>query len=137
MRDLIARRRRIRRERERIRRLLKHVDERDRAERGRSELRDRRLVHGDAGAHKRDGLDGIGAATTLITPFTSRRLPLVTVSLVAALPPSSVSCVSVGSSVNVITVPGVADGASVTVRCPTRLPGAPPLSVNGIRFVVS
>src|ERR1051325_2735938 len=78
-----------------------------------------------------------GGGIPLIAPGTRRRLPLATLSFVAPLPPSSVSWVSVASSVSRMVVPGVADGASVTVRWPTWLPGAAALSVDGMSCVAS
>ena len=78
--------------------------------------------------------DGCG---TVIEPSTSASLPFACVSFVADVPPSSVSCVSDGSSVSAIDDPGAADADSVTTRCATTLPGAGALSVNGSGVVDS
>src|SRR3954465_14708979 len=72
---------------------------------------------------------------TVIWPLTSARLAAAVVSLV--VPASFDNVVSVGSSVSVMIVPGVAVGERVTCSWATSLPGAAPLSVKGIGLVVS
>ncbi|HEY2324744.1 MAG TPA: hypothetical protein VGJ82_17935 [Thermoanaerobaculia bacterium] len=80
------------------------------------------------------GVSESDAAGMLITPSTSERWPLAGVSFVAAVPPSSVSCVSEASSDRVIDVPGCALPERVKTRCATWLPGSPAFDVNGMRL---
>src|SRR5258708_27348551 len=66
-----------------------------------------------------EGVSVIEMAGMLIAPLTRASLPLPWVSFVVALPPSSVSWVSVGSRVNAIDVPGIAEGERLKTRWAT------------------
>ena len=70
-------------------------------------------IASSASAHVESAGTGV---VTLIAPLTRTRFAFATLSLVDALPPWSVSWVSVGSSVSVIVLPTVAVGETVTWR---------------------